>query len=356
MQFSTTKLFWLSILCLATGHTCLYASTEKRPRDEAASSSAAPAAEPPSTPPAKKPRLSVAISPQSAVVPAVNTARTILGLLAEEKRERALGELNVWYKCIPGIMQKIKWATTEPSYFRYNMDSALLYSIFLCLANSASANETLTLTKPSAEQDSKNTNQVSVELGNTLLSGTIQRKSKDPSRITFTCKSLPGKKALVYNPENAIKKAFTEKLFSTDETQDFVSMVGKIINTIPQYMREQKEQFYHTLIYGMIRFMGSSLPIVEAYTGAGRADLILQSSYGSKNCIIEFKYNDSAANALAQIKSKQYQKIFGKETVKAIGINIAGLDRLTVTSKEKMLRYEEPIVTRKGDECSLVIS
>ena len=62
--------------------------------------------------------------------------------------------------------------------------------------------------------------------------------------------------------------------------------------------------------------------MVEAYTGIGRADLVLISDLG-KSIIGYFKLNKTAAEALQQIKTEHYTKFFaGKGAVQAVGINI----------------------------------
>ena len=123
--------------------------------------------------------------------------------------------------------------------------------------------------------------------------------------------------------------------------------------------RVNKEQFYHALVYGMISFMGSSFSIVEAYSGEGRADLLLVSDVGRasgyQNCIIEFKYNHSFGQALQQIEEQHYNKYFGTGTVVGVGINIKG-NPFQVTCGKKILTLKAPGITKNGKEFSGTIS
>ena len=61
-----------------------------------------------------------------------------------------------------------------------------------------------------------------------------------------------------YQSENLIKKAFTTYIFGSGHANELAAALQKILISIPKEQRASKEQYYHSLIFGMIQFMGSS--------------------------------------------------------------------------------------------------
>ena len=84
--------------------------------------------------------------------------------------------------------------------------------------------------------------------------------------------------------------------------------------------RKTSERFYHSLIHLLFKYLGVYIES-EVHTSFGRADSVVQTS--TDIYIFEFKHNNSAENALAQIIDKKYAdkyRMQGK-TIHGIGVN-----------------------------------
>lgn len=324
------------------------------------------------TPEQKRSKPAAVISPQSAGLRAENIARQIFEKLTKadeesgladikectDKPEIALEALLDWYQRFPTIFSKIKWFIPEDKRddaqadFKYKLAAALNQSILLCLSRSGSSDISLPVT--TRDEGSSIT---SIQLGRFTISSRMRKEGLQAEHsITLVNKIA---KMPTYNPDNRIKKAFMNYLFSSVNTDEFQNVLQELLSAIPASQRITKEQFYHALVYGMICFMGSNFSIVEAYSGEGRADLLLVSDVGrlsgSQNCIIEFKYNHSAQEALDQIEAQHYSKYFGKGRIVAVGINIKG-SPFQVTCAKKILECPSPTITRSGETVSGTIS
>ena len=333
----------------------------------------------PLTPPANKKRAvssisqegedggQLAISPQAALLPVTNMAREVLEMLATGLNgagEDALKPFAAWYLKFPTLFNKIRWSTPDDERdklqndFKYKLAGALHHCILSCLSQSC----TPIISMPKNDLGTEKCTS-SIDLGRYVIRSQIATNTLRPKHfITLVDNNKP---MPTYNGNNRIKKTFMDYLFKPDDTQEFQAVLQELLSAIPEELREAKEQFYHALVYGMLSFMGSSFSIVEAYSGKGRADLLLVSDIGkatgTQNCIIEFKYGKNVQDALQQIESQNYCAYFNADknvTVQAVGINIRGKSAkksFQVTCAKKMITVSAPTITAKNGTSSIAL-
>lgn len=101
--------------------------------------------------------------------------------------------------------------------------------------------------------------------------------------------------------------------------QIFTILTG-LFASVPYTIHIAQEKYYQTIFYLVLKMIGAEI-IVEETTNIGRIDVVIQ----TKNTlfIIEFKINDSAANALKQIKAKKYYQKYESTNKKIILVGIA---------------------------------
>jgi hypothetical protein len=120
------------------------------------------------------------------------------------------------------------------------------------------------------------------------------------------------------------------------KNNDF-EMLENCINTlfasVPyQIFDTKQEKYFHAILFLAFKLCGYHI-VSEVSTSHGRVDALMQ--VGNKIYLFEFKLNDSAENALQQIRDKGYYRQYlgqGKE-IYLIGINFSGATK----SVEKML-------------------
>ena len=92
------------------------------------------------------------------------------------------------------------------------------------------------------------------------------------------------------------------ELIDAIRANDFDCMFGelqKFIAAVPYDLHQDKEAYYHSLIYLLLKVLGLTIQ-AEVHTNRGRVDAVIISH--DKVMIFEFKYGKNAAKALAQIK------------------------------------------------------
>jgi hypothetical protein len=307
-------------------------------------------------------RLLFGISPQQVQMPADNVARQIYKILAkgsECSSGEAVSAVLNWQQKVPAIFGKIKWFTPEDLRyemqvdFKFKLAGSIHHTILTCLAKSSYADRVAQSTK--IQEMGVDTYVSILRLGGFLCASKI---SKLELRPEYSFRKVSGDFMPIYKKENKIKESLKNYLFSVQDTPDFQQVLQDILSSIPECMRVHKEQFYHALVYGIISFMGSSFSMIEAYSGEGRADMLLVSDMGdgcSRNCIIEFKFNRSTEEALQQIETMQYGKYFGSGSVVAVGINIKE-NPLQVSCAKKIIYCPTPTINQEGTGASGSIS
>ena len=100
-----------------------------------------------------------------------------------------------------------------------------------------------------------------------------------------------------------MKKALSEADFPRLE-----EIIQSFFASIPYHLHEKaSEAYYHTIFYIVFKMMGAKIQ-AEELTNLGRIDAVLE--FPDKLYVMEFKLDESADAALAQIKKKQYGQKF----------------------------------------------
>lgn len=109
------------------------------------------------------------------------------------------------------------------------------------------------------------------------------------------------------------------------------AILGKMISILDTKARDdQKENFYHGLLLGLLRSEPNWLILSNAESGDGFSDILIEPEDPDTGIVIEVKYSPTLAGmesacvtALEQIKSKRYDERLrneGRENVTAFGI------------------------------------
>ena len=131
-------------------------------------------------------------------------------------------------------------------------------------------------------------------------------------------------------PMQAFCKAFLDG--NAEEIQKRLTVIlGKMISILDTKAKdEQKENFYHGLLLGLLRSDPTWSILSNAESGDGFSDIIIEPEDPDTGIVIEVKYSptlagmeSACATALEQIKSKRYDERLrneGRENVTAFGI------------------------------------
>ena len=106
-----------------------------------------------------------------------------------------------------------------------------------------------------------------------------------------------------------------------------IKIFNKVLKLMPDdlYMREEK--YFHGLFFLILKLVGFDIS-AEVHTHRGRLDILINAEQDIY--IFEFKYNKTAAEAIQQIKDKQYYSAYenqGKQ-IHLFGVNFDGQTRL----------------------------
>ena len=131
-------------------------------------------------------------------------------------------------------------------------------------------------------------------------------------------------------PMQAFCQAFLDG--NAEEIQKRLTVIlGKMISILDTKAKdEQKENFYHGLLLGLLRSEPNWLIMSNAESGDGFSDILIEPEDPDTGIVIEVKYSptlagmeSACATALEQIKSKRYDERLrneGRENVTAFGI------------------------------------
>ena len=109
------------------------------------------------------------------------------------------------------------------------------------------------------------------------------------------------------------------------------AVMGRMISVLDTKARdEQKENFYHGLLLGLLRSEPDWLIMSNAESGEGFSDILVEPEDPDAGMVIEVKYSDSmqglddaCARAMEQIKARRYDERLrndGRENILAYGI------------------------------------
>ena len=138
------------------------------------------------------------------------------------------------------------------------------------------------------------------------------RKSsrKDTGTLEAFCQAFPQKDAV------KIEKLLNEYLWNTISIRDTSG-------------REKKENFYHGMILGLLRYKENWLVKSNAESGEGYSDILIEVPESRTGIVVEIKYAEDAAfdsscdKAIQQIEEKHYEAALlgdGMENIVKYGI------------------------------------
>ena len=134
------------------------------------------------------------------------------------------------------------------------------------------------------------------------------------------------------------KEKTTQPLCAAFQTGDAVevcrnltAIMGRMISVLDTKARdEQKENFYHGLLLGLLRSEPTWLIMSNAESGEGFSDILVETDDPDAGLVIEVKYSptlegleDACTRAMAQIKARRYDERLrndGRNDILAFGI------------------------------------
>ena len=113
--------------------------------------------------------------------------------------------------------------------------------------------------------------------------------------------------------------------------RNLTAIMGRMISVLDAKARdEQKENFYHGLLLGLLRSEPTWLIMSNAESGEGFSDILVETDDPDAGLVIEVKYSptlegleDACARAMAQIKARRYDERLrndGRNDILAFGV------------------------------------
>ncbi|MBM7560417.1 AAA family ATPase [Marinitoga litoralis] len=109
------------------------------------------------------------------------------------------------------------------------------------------------------------------------------------------------------------------ELVEKNKVEDLIEEIKRIISAIPYNLHQNRESYYHSLIYTILASAGLNVT-AEELTNLGRIDLVLE--HNDKIYLFEIKLDKSAKESIEQIKEKKYYEKYKNYEVYIIGVNI----------------------------------
>ena len=129
------------------------------------------------------------------------------------------------------------------------------------------------------------------------------------------------------NTNTTFNVAKTKLAIKSGETEILIDQIKTIFASIPyhEYKNNQNEGFYHSIFHTVLMAVGATINS-EIATNKGRIDTIVKSD--KHIYLFEFKLNQSATDALSQIKERGYDEQFKEwlkegKTVHLVGISFS---------------------------------
>lgn len=114
-----------------------------------------------------------------------------------------------------------------------------------------------------------------------------------------------------------------QRAFVQAELEEVITIINGLFKSIPSHIFiKEKEAYYHSVVFLVFQYLGQFIE-AEVNTSDGRIDAVVQTD--THVYVIEFKLDESAEAALAQIRDKGYPDKFKstKKTLLALGINFS---------------------------------
>ena len=105
--------------------------------------------------------------------------------------------------------------------------------------------------------------------------------------------------------ENASLLTQMVEALRADDVNDMLDALSGFFANIPANITLRREKYYQSLFYAVFTLVGART-YAECWTNRGRVDAVVETPCGIY--VFEFKLNDTAASALAQIKAKGYHE------------------------------------------------
>jgi ATP-dependent exoDNAse (exonuclease V) beta subunit len=126
-----------------------------------------------------------------------------------------------------------------------------------------------------------------------------------------------------------LKEQYTRlhEFLAQEKLESFIETANAILSAIPYpHIYDQDEHYYHTVFYLMVSASGV-LVHTEPLMVRGRVDLEVH--FQNKIYIVELKCNQSAEQAIAQIKAKKYfeKYLYSGKKILLLGINFSTRER-----------------------------
>ena len=111
-----------------------------------------------------------------------------------------------------------------------------------------------------------------------------------------------------------------QNAFRQNNIERVITIINSLLKDVPSLLINPKnEHFYHSLVHLHFRYLGLIMDS-EVHTSDGRMDAVVKTN--THIYIIEFKIDQSAEIALAQIKDKSYYQKYAIENKTVVGIGI----------------------------------
>ncbi|MDP5171646.1 MAG: ATP-binding protein [Bacteroidia bacterium] len=128
------------------------------------------------------------------------------------------------------------------------------------------------------------------------------------------------------------------RAFSENNLEELMLLFQTLFARIPyDLFIANLEAYYHSLLYLTFQFLGSFQVESEVHTNRGRIDAVVHTA--KDIYVIEFKLDEPASVALAQIHDRQYAERFrdAEKTVHLLGISFGSKERSVVDWVEEIL-------------------
>ncbi|MEK7728439.1 MAG: AAA family ATPase [candidate division KSB1 bacterium] len=130
-------------------------------------------------------------------------------------------------------------------------------------------------------------------------------------------------------PSTALREQYSRlhEYLAQEDLDSFIATCNAILSAIPYpHIEGQDEHFYHTVFYLMVAASGV-LVQTEVLTSRGRIDMEVY--FPERVYIVELKCNQSAEQAIAQIKAKKYfeKHLSSGKKILLLGINFSTQER-----------------------------